>query len=155
MTEAARGRGLLGYMTGKIPDPRMIATDEKAKATESTTTSTWWGSLTPTPDEWLQRDAYARSMVTLNVLNPIGAGVRMDGTAADAWQSLTVIHNAKTDLGLLQAEEELNSIKYVDGANIEAHFKAMRTAWAKANNQGAGIDDRRFRAYVIRSMPSS
>ncbi|KNZ72914.1 hypothetical protein J132_01906 [Termitomyces sp. J132] len=94
-------------------------------------------------------------MVTLNVVNPVGAGVRMDGTAADAWNSLTSLHDAKTDLGLLHAEEELSSIKYTDGTSIEAHFKAMRTAWAKANDQGAEINDRRFRAYIIKSMPAT
>lgn len=31
----------------------------------------------------------------------------------------------------------------------------MRTAWTKANDQGADIDDRCFRAYIIKSMPSA
>lgn len=147
ITEAARGRGLLDYLSGAIKYPTV-----KSERREATT---WWGASNPTPDEWQQRDAYARSMIVLNVVNPIGAGVKLDGTAAEAWESLTVLHDAKTDLGLLQAEEELNSIKYRDGANIESHFRAMRTAWSKANDQGAEIDDKRFRAYLIKSMPSS
>lgn len=65
------------------------------------------------------------------------------------------LHDAKSDLGLLQAEEELNSIKYRDSANIKSHFRALCTAWARANNQGADIDDKHFRAYVIKSMPSA
>lgn len=52
-------------------------------------------------------------MVTLNVVNPIGAGMRLDGLVADMWKSLTDLHNVVTNLGLLHAEEELNSIKYV------------------------------------------
>lgn len=59
------------------------------------------------------------------------------------------------DLGLLQAKEEPNSIKYRDGMNIKNHFYAMCTAWSKANNQGAEINNKRFRAYIIKSMPSS
>ncbi|KAG6898962.1 hypothetical protein C0993_002252 [Termitomyces sp. T159_Od127] len=102
----------------------------------------WWGAANPTADKWQQCDAYARSMIILNVINPVGAGVRMDGTAADAWRSLTMLHNAKSDFGLIHAEEELNAIKYTDGMSIEVHFRLMRTVWAKANDQGAGIDDR-------------
>lgn len=155
ITEAARGRGLLDYLEGKIRDPVTVKTESKGTQPIPTTPTVWWGAPNPTADEWVQRDAYARSMIILNVINPIGAGVKLDGTAAQAWSSLTTLHDAKTDLGLLQAEEELNSIKYREGANIEAHFRALRTAWSKANDQGAGIDDKRFRAYIIKSMPSS
>ena len=73
---------------------------------------TWWGATNLTADEWQQRDAYAQSMIVLNVINPVGAGVKLDRDAADAWKSLTDLHDAKTDLGLIQAKEELNSIKY-------------------------------------------
>ena len=141
ITEAARGRGLLGYLTGDVGNPALVMQEEK---TINQMPTAWWGAANPTPDEWLQRDAYARSMVTLNVVNPIGAGVRLDGSAADAWSSLTLLHDARSDLALLHAEEELSAIKYVDGTSIEAHFKALHTAWAKANGQGAEIDDRRF-----------
>ena len=88
-------------------------------------------------------------MITLNVINPIGAGVWMDGSVADAWALLTTLHDAKTDLGLIHAEEELGSIKYVDGVSIEAHFKALQMVWSKANDQGAGIDDNHFHTYMI------
>lgn len=93
-------------------------------------------------------------MIVLNVINPISAGVKLDGSAADAWTSLMTLNDAKSDLGLLQAEEEPNSIKYRDDSNIEAHFRALCTVWSKANDQGAAIDDKHFRAYVIKSMPS-
>ncbi|KAG6870455.1 hypothetical protein C0992_013330 [Termitomyces sp. T32_za158] len=122
ITEAARGRGLLDYFNGTIADPGTKEESDSKRAVVPETSTTWWGASNPTPDEWKQWDAYARSMIILNVINPIGAGVNLDGTAAQAWESLTKIHNARTDLGLLQAEEELNSIKYRDGANIESHF---------------------------------
>ncbi|KAH0584868.1 hypothetical protein H2248_008146 [Termitomyces sp. 'cryptogamus'] len=92
-------------------------------------------------------------MVMLNIVNPIGAGVKVYGSVADAWRSLRVLHDAKTDLGLLHAEEELLLIRYANSTNIEAHFKAMQTAWARENDQGAGINDRQFHTYLIKSMP--
>ncbi|KAG5351441.1 hypothetical protein C0989_006452, partial [Termitomyces sp. Mn162] len=142
MTEAACGRELIGYLTGEIKRPE--GGDNTRVKAEMPERLTWWGALNPTLDEWLQRNAYARSMMTLNVINSIGAGVCMAGSAAAAWASLTILHDTKTDLGLIHAEEELGSIKYVDGSSIEAHFKALRTAWAKAKDQGVGIDDRHF-----------
>ncbi|KAG6899863.1 hypothetical protein C0993_006137 [Termitomyces sp. T159_Od127] len=94
-------------------------------------------------------------MVTLNVINLIGAGVKMDGFTADVWLSLMTLHNAQSDLGLIHVEEELALIKYVDSTSIEAHFKVLWTAWLKANDQDADINDKQFYAYVIKSMLSS
>ncbi|KAG6905385.1 hypothetical protein DXG01_003036 [Tephrocybe rancida] len=71
-------------------------------------------------------------------------GVKMDGTAAETWTSLTDLQDARMDLGLIAAERALDSIKYAEGADITAHFKEMRTAWAKADRQGAVITDEKF-----------
>ncbi|KAF5373414.1 hypothetical protein D9615_009477 [Tricholomella constricta] len=143
---AARAKGLLGYFGGQItcptPDPTATATS-------------YWGSPNPTHEEWLQRDAYAQGMITLNVVNPVGQGVIMDGTAAETWESLTTLRDAKSDLALINAEETLGAIKYTEGADIEKHFSAMREAWAAANGQGADIQDKKFRVYVLKSMPKS
>ncbi|KAG6875857.1 hypothetical protein C0992_002033 [Termitomyces sp. T32_za158] len=141
ITEAACGRGLLDYLEGKIKDPTVKKEGDESASPIPTIATTWWGAENPTAEEWRQRGTYARSMIILNVINPIGAGLKLDGTAAEAWTSLMTLHDAKSDLGLLQAEKELNSIKYRDGSNIKVHFRALRTAWAKANVQGAGIDD--------------
>ena len=75
-----------------------------------------------------------RSMVTLNVVNPIGAGIRLDGSVANAWSSLMLLHDAQLDLTLPHVEEKLNAIKYVDSTSVKAHFKALYTVWAKANS---------------------
>ena len=79
------------------------------------------------PDKWAQHDVYARSIITLNIMNPVGASIIITGSATDAWSSFTAKHEVKTDLGLLHAEEELTTIKYTDSMSIETHFKAMCT----------------------------
>ncbi|KAF5371869.1 hypothetical protein D9615_009522 [Tricholomella constricta] len=143
---AARARGLTGYLQGTItaPDP-----------TASTTPTAYWGVRNPTADEWDQRDAYAQSLVTLNVLNPIGQRVAMDGTAAATWASLTTIHDAQSDLALINAEAVLAELQYSEGADIDVHFAALRVAWNNANAQGADIGDPKFRMIVLKSMPVS
>ncbi|KAG6838283.1 hypothetical protein C0991_000546, partial [Blastosporella zonata] len=135
LVSAARGRGLHGYLDGTLTRPSP-PTNEKPQMV-----TTWWGSTTPTCEEWDQRDAFAMSMVALNVENPVGRGVKLDGTAAEAWGSLTAIHNIKSGLGLVNAEAALAAIRYNKGDNLKAHFTAMRTAWGNANNQGADIGD--------------
>ncbi|KAG6847573.1 hypothetical protein C0991_001712, partial [Blastosporella zonata] len=92
-------------------------------------------------------------MVALNIDNPVGRGVKLDGTAAEAWKSLTDIHDIKSTLALVNAEAALAAIQYTEGQDIEAHFTAMRTAWGNANDQGADIKDTKFGIYIIKSLP--
>ncbi|KAG6862970.1 hypothetical protein C0991_009114, partial [Blastosporella zonata] len=106
LISAARGRGLGGYLDGTLTKLSPSIT------TMSTMVTTWWGSLTLTLEEWEQRDAFAMSMVALNVENPIGRGVKLNGSAAEAWKSLTDIHNIKSGLGLVNAEAALAAIQY-------------------------------------------
>ncbi|KAG6872282.1 hypothetical protein C0995_011225 [Termitomyces sp. Mi166 len=156
------------YLTGDISKPgpavasTTVATANRSKTTvttvvtlASTTFTTWWGDPNSTANKWLQCGTYVYSMVMLNIINPVGAGVKLEGSAADTWKFLTALHDVKTDLRLIHTEDVLRSIKYSDGQNIEAHFKAMRTAWAKANKQGADITDVKFHMYIIWSMPAS
>lgn len=104
---------MLEYLTGGIEKPTVKEEGKPKPSTgKSDSQTTWWGAANPTLDEWQQWDVYAQSMIILNIINSIGAGVKFDGMAAEAWGSLTKLHDAKSDLSLLQAEEELNSIKY-------------------------------------------
>ncbi|KAF9459085.1 hypothetical protein BDZ94DRAFT_1172407, partial [Collybia nuda] len=72
--------------------------------TTTDTAPTPWTSLTPSTDEWEVRDAWALGLVIFNVKNPIGLGVRIDGTAAQAWASLNELYNITSDLALVNAE---------------------------------------------------
>ena len=63
----------------------------------------WWGAALPTMDELFQCNAFVWSMIMLNIVNPIGAGVRMDGSAVDAWSLLVALHDVAFDLGLIHA----------------------------------------------------
>ncbi|KAG6852018.1 hypothetical protein C0991_004078 [Blastosporella zonata] len=93
------------------------------------------------------------SMIALNIENPVGRGVKLDGMAAEAWRLLTDIHDVKSGLGLVNAEAALTAIQYTEGADLEAHFTAMRTAWGNANDQGADIKDAKFGILLIKSLP--
>ena len=109
LMNAAKARGCDGYFLGKITRP--LPQTDPATAPVPTT---FWGSLTPTKEEWDQRNAYSLGMITLNVKNTIRQGVRMDGTAAQAWKSLTDVQDLATGMGLLVADSHLRAIRHID-----------------------------------------
>ncbi|KAJ7616573.1 hypothetical protein FB45DRAFT_709304, partial [Roridomyces roridus] len=111
----ADARGLRGYIEGTIPKPNppAAATAPAAPTTPTTPTATAPStspglsisqvspasvslppeptsiySTSPNSDEWKHRDAMAKAMIVLNVKDPIGLGLKTDGSAAEAWSSL-------------------------------------------------------------------
>ena len=92
-------------------------------------------------------------MIVLNVKNPIGHGVKTDSTAAEAWKSLTDIQDAISDIGKINADTKLCSIHHTDGANLDEHIRALRTAWNRYNAQGGMMTDADFRIIILTSMP--
>ena len=144
---AAKAQGCDGYLLGRITRP-LFTTD-----TTTLKPTSFWGSLRPTEEEWDQRNAYALGMIMLNVKNTIGQGVKTDGTAAQAWKSLTDVHDLAMGMGLLAADSNLCMLRHIDGADLGAHITAMREAWAKTKAQGRKITDDDFRLIVIASMP--
>ena len=107
----------------------------------------------PPPEEWQQHNAYAKGMVVLNVKNPIGHGVKTDGTAAEAWKSLTDIQDAVSDIGKINTDTKLRSIHHTDGADLDEHIRALRTAWNRYNTQGGAMTDADFCIIILASMP--
>jgi len=49
-------------------------------------------SRTPSFEEWHHRDGLATSLLTLNVKDPVGIGLKTDGTAREAWLSLESVY---------------------------------------------------------------
>ena len=128
---AARACGCDGYLIRTIQKP-----PAPSDPTVTPKATAFWGSPTPTGEEWDLRNAYALGLITLNVTNTVGLGVKTDGTAANAWKSLTDIQDLATDMGLINADAYLRSIRHTDGTDLGAHIKVLREAWAKSTAQG-------------------
>ena len=84
---AAGAYGIQGYLEGTIQKPSPLKPGTTATATS------YWGSKNPSPEEWEQRNTYAKSLVNLNVKNPIRHGIQPMDTAAEAWATLKDIHS--------------------------------------------------------------
>ena len=66
---ATKAQGCNGYFLGSIPKPTPLT--NPATVLVSTT---FWGSLNPTGEEWEQQNAYALGMITLNVKKLLDKG---------------------------------------------------------------------------------
>ncbi|KAJ6487499.1 hypothetical protein C8R47DRAFT_979107, partial [Mycena vitilis] len=84
----AKARGLGGYLDGAITRPAAPAAGTTAQATTLPPDPTAMYSPTPSLEEWTHRDAIGLALLVLNVKNPVGLGLKTDGTAAQAMQSL-------------------------------------------------------------------
>jgi hypothetical protein len=147
---AAKSRGVLLYIDGTLPRPSNPLT-----STTLTPTS-YWGSKTPSEEEWDQRDAYVQGMIVLNVKNPVGHGVKTNGTALETWKSLTDRLDAVTDLGLMDAENRLHTIKYAEGSDLDAHFGCIACWMGEGQQPGwycdgcpVSYDCVRFHAKIV------
>ena len=87
ITQLLGSKGLLGYIDGKIPKPSPPAS--ASSETAETPTGTPIYSTKPILDEWTFGDQLARGHITLNCIDVAGLGVKTDGTAQEAWDSIT------------------------------------------------------------------
>jgi hypothetical protein len=101
------------------------------------------------------RDAWARALLLYNTKNAVGLGLKLDGTAAEAWKSLTSQYKISSDLAMVTAQRDLRNTTYADGNDFPTHISNLRTKWAIANSAGAKIDDTDFRMIVLSSLPES
>ncbi|KAF8801430.1 hypothetical protein BYT27DRAFT_7261972 [Phlegmacium glaucopus] len=142
---AAKSRGVMGYLDGTIPRPATPSPSTNPSDTPlPATPMVYWGSRKPSQDEWEQCNAYAQGLITLNVKNPIGHGVNLEGTAAVSWRLLTDIQDKVTNIGRLTAGNLLRSIHHTKGSDLDAHFCVLQKAWKKYNDQGGRMDDTEF-----------
>ena len=94
-------------------------------------------------------------LLIYNVKNSVGLGVRMEGTAAEAWKSLTDQYHVMSKLALVNAQCELHMTILNEGGDLLAHISDLRTKWTKANTAGAKIKDTGFQMILLSSLPTS
>ena len=101
------------------------------------------------------RDAWAHTLLLYNTRNAVGLGLKLDGTAAEAWTSLTSQYKISSDLAMVTAQHDLCNITFVDGNDFPTYISNLHTKWVMANNAGAKINDVDFRMVILSSLPAS
>ncbi|KAJ7339191.1 hypothetical protein DFH08DRAFT_1014072 [Mycena albidolilacea] len=145
----AKAHGLGGYLDGTIQKPSPMTAGGTAQSTMLPPEPTSIYSTTPSYDEWVHCDAIATALLVLNIKNPVGLGLKVDGSAHKAMQSLDNNHHHVTEMGLVNALHDLHSAYLVPGTPMAEHISRLRTLWQVANNMGAKIEDKGFRSILI------
>jgi len=110
-------KGVVGYLDGTIKDP-MTTT---STPTTSPQPETPWNLLLPTIDEWEARNAWTKILLTFNTKNPVGLGINISGTAAEAWETYKSGYEATSDMARQNAKQELRNLAF----QMETTFKPM------------------------------
>ncbi|KAJ7199007.1 hypothetical protein GGX14DRAFT_373536, partial [Mycena pura] len=82
--EHAASKGLSRYLDGTIVKPALITLPTGTLPPDPTPIF----STAPSREEFLYRDGVLRSLIITNINDPIGLGVKRDGTAKECWDSV-------------------------------------------------------------------
>lgn len=147
---ATRARGACGYLEGTITKPSVTSDtkDIEAKSTE-------WSSRYPSLEEWEERDAWTLGLIIYNTKNPVGLGIKMDGSVADAWKTLKENYGVFSEIAAMNAEKRLRATEFSDGMDFLKHVEDLRVKWEAATERGAKIDDGTFCTILIASLLES
>ncbi|KAF7353202.1 Gag-Pol polyprotein [Mycena sanguinolenta] len=148
----AASKGLKGYLEGTTTLPALTTVPTGTPAPDSTPVF----STAPSREEFLYRDGVMKSMIVTNVVDPIGLGLKLDGTAKECWDSLVAACAKRTDAGLSLAESELQTIRFT-GTSRDDLDNLLSNIRNKGNNvrmMGGKADDKDLKNVLIRSLPA-
>jgi hypothetical protein len=167
VTIAINLRGASGYLDGTTPRPTQPPQNVPLPASPTTTTTattatavitapeTPWESTSPSSAEWKVRDAWALGLLVYNTIDPVGLGINISETAADAWKSYKDTYEVASEIAIINADRDLRNTLYNDGEDFQEFINRMRTKWSNATALGAPIDDRAFRTIILSALPQS
>ena len=150
MTQILGAKGLMGYVDGTIPNPATsVSTSIPAVPVATPIYST-----TPSLDEWLYRDLFARGYIALNCSDTGSLGVNTTGTAKEVWDSIMSEWGKSTDMRRSHAQEALNRTEYVEGTDIQEHIKLLRKRKIAVDNLSpSAMTEDTWKGIIVRSIP--
>jgi len=140
-------KGITGYLDSTTTKP--------AITTSIPTTETPWNSPNPSGDEWDARNAWTKILITFNTKNPVGLGININGTAAEAWKIYKDSYETTSDMARQNIEQELCNLTFSDGDDFQNHVTIMRNKPSQARALGADITDKNFKTILLNSFSSS
>ncbi|KAK0224225.1 hypothetical protein IW262DRAFT_1459279 [Armillaria fumosa] len=158
LTELLKGKGLWGYIAGTTVCPATPATTTTAMATTTPllSDSTPIYSSEPSYDEWVFHDQLTHSHIVLNILDPIGLGVKTDRTAKECWDSVAAEHAKEINMALSEAEVSLNTANFDGNSDINIHIANLCMKWQAVNDlQSMALSDQEFKRIIIHSIIST
>jgi len=66
-------------------------------------------------------------LLIYNTTDPLGLGININGTAAEAWKSYLDTYNTPFEVALANAEQELRNMTYIDGQYFTTFISQLCT----------------------------
>jgi len=128
---AVQLKGTTGYLDEIIKNPSIsklpaLPPLSPKALTSITTTKMNWESLTPILNEWNVQNAWVIALLIYNTKNPVGLGINMDGSAANAWKSYKERYEEASDMACQYAEHELQSMTFSENDDFLTFIANMR-----------------------------
>ncbi|KAG6876219.1 hypothetical protein C0993_004897 [Termitomyces sp. T159_Od127] len=117
---AARARSAHGYLDRTNTKPT-----KEPKTKEDETKSTEWLSTSRSLEEWEERDAWALGLIIYNTKNPVVLGIKMDGSAMEAWEELTSNYGVFSEIAAMNAEKHLIATEFTDSMDFLKHVEDL------------------------------
>jgi len=118
-------------------------------------TETPWNSPNPSKDEWNARNIWTKILITFNTKNPVGLGIDINNTAANAWKTYKDGYEITSDMARQNIEQELHNLTFSDGNDFQNHVIIMHNKLSQARALGADITNKNFKTILLNSLLSS
>lgn len=141
--------------TGTPPTPPTPIAMQTSLPTSAPHIATSWELLNPTEAEWKAQNAWAKGLLIFNTKNPIGLGINIGGTAAEAWKLYIEVYEAGSDLAVSNTEMELQNMHYTDSDDFPNYISHIQVKWAQMNVLEASISNQAFKTILLNSLPYS
>jgi len=66
-------------------------------------------------------------LLIYNTTDPLGLGININGTVAEAWKSYLNTYNMLSEVALANAEQELRSMMYIDEQDFTVFISQLCT----------------------------
>ena len=133
-----------------LPDLKTPATEEQIEAKESKIT------------DFEKREYLAQHIILSTTSTRLGAKIKDMTSAKDMWTMVKANATMKSTLYLLDAEDQLSSMKLTDNDDPKAHLTELRQHFQvmlqRRDNlvkMGSTLSDSRFNTIIMTSLPES
>jgi len=82
------------------------------------------------------------ALLIYSTKNPIGLGIYMDRSAAEAWKSYRDNYEVASNMAWQNAEQDLYATTYSNNDDFPIFIAMLRNKWAQANALGTAISDK-------------
>ena len=101
------------------------------------------------------QDAWTKILLTINIKDIDGLGIDTTGTAVSIWKMAKDNYEITSEMTKINAQEELQTIKYTDDDDFPTHLFIMCSKLSQVHAMGTTISDNTFKVILLNSLPKT